>query len=136
MAEFRDLFEFYEELPPHVLAIIDSYDEEKELYKECARVQKEFQAVGYTCDYGLCGEPYHLRRINDIANLKLVRDSESINIFIDNGEDYDPLHVIYWHVDEWLEDAESVVPAIMEAMELFYTDKKKLLNKLNISFVE
>ena len=134
MAEFRDLFEFYEDLPPHVVSIIDSYNEEKEPYKECARVQKELQAVGYTFDYGLCGEPYNLRCINDIANLKLVRDSESINIFIDNGEDYEPLHVIYWHVDEWLEDAESVVPAIMEAMELFYTDKKKLLNKLKISF--
>jgi hypothetical protein len=65
-------------------------------------------------------------------NLKLAIDSESINIYIDNGDDKDPTNIVYWHEDEWLEDAEFVVPAILRAIDLFVHDPKKLLETLNI----
>lgn len=62
--------------------------------------------------------------------MKLARDNESLNIYIDLGEDKEPIHICYWHIDEWLEDAETVVGAMLVAMELFYTDKEELLNRL------
>ena len=68
-----------------------------------------------------------------MENLKLAIDSESVNIYIDNGDDQEPTHVVYWHEDEWLEDAESVVPAIINAINLFYTNPQELLTKLNIN---
>lgn len=65
----------------------------------------------------------------EVENLKLVRDAESLNIYVDNGEDKDPIHIVYWTEDEWLEDPETVVPAMMIAMELFYTGQHVLLFK-------
>lgn len=64
--------------------------------------------------------------------MKLCIDQESVNIYIDNGDDKEPTHICYWHEDEWLEDAETVVPAIINAINLFYTDKGQLLYKLNV----
>jgi hypothetical protein len=66
------------------------------------------------------------------SNLKLTRDDESLNIYIDNGDDQDPTHICYWHFEEWEEDAETVVPAMLTAMELFYTNPQELLNRLGI----
>ena len=63
-------------------------------------------------------------------NLKLSIDSESVNIYIDNGKDKEPSHVVYWHEDEWIEDPETVTLAVIQAINLFYTDKKELLKKL------
>lgn len=63
-------------------------------------------------------------------NLKLSIDTESVNIYIDNGEDKEPTHVVYWHEDEWLEDSETVTPSIIQAINLFYTDKKELLKRV------
>ena len=65
-------------------------------------------------------------------NLKLSIDNESVNIYIDNGEDKEPTNVVYWHEDEWIEDGESVTPAIIQAVNLFYTDKKELLNRVGL----
>ena len=69
--------------------------------------------------------------IDDITDaMKIAIDSESVNIYIDEGEDIEPTHIVYWHEDEWLEDSETVTPAIIQAINLFYTDKKLLLEKL------
>lgn len=65
-------------------------------------------------------------------SLKLSIDSESVNIYIDNGENEEPTHVAYWHEDEWLEDAETVVPAMLKAIDLYHRDPEKLLKTLNI----
>ena len=72
------------------------------------------------------------RFIMNTENLKLSIDSESVNIYIDNGEDKEPTHVVYWHEDEWLEDSETVTPAIIQAINLFYTDKKELLKRVGL----
>ena len=69
-----------------------------------------------------------------IKNLKLARDSESLNIYIDNGDDKDPTHICYWYFEEWEEDAELVVPAMLTAMELFYTGKHlELIDTIGMS---
>jgi len=70
--------------------------------------------------------------MNEVKEIKLAIDSESLNIYIDNGQDKEPTHVVYWHKDEWIEDSESVTPAIIQAINLFYTDKKELLKRVGL----
>lgn len=65
-------------------------------------------------------------------NLKLAIDSESINIYREIGKDEDSIHIVYWHEDEWLENPKTVVPAIIQAINLYYTDQIELLKKLNL----
>lgn len=67
--------------------------------------------------------------LSQCANMKLAIDSESVNIYIDNGDDEDPTHVIYWHLDEIHEDP-SVAISIAKAIELYYTNPKLLLEKI------
>ena len=67
-----------------------------------------------------------------IDNLVLTIDVESVSIYIDNGEDEEPTHVAYWYFEEWEEDAELVVPAMLKAIDLFHRDKTLLLETLGI----
>jgi len=52
--EFND--ETYENLPKHIKAIVDTWDENAELYSECKRIDQELKVHGYTIDYGLSGD--------------------------------------------------------------------------------
>lgn len=67
----------------------------------------------------------------DVKNLKLEITPESVNIFIDNGEDEEPTHVCYWNLEEVEEDA-TVMISIANAIDLFHSDPKKLLEKLGL----
>lgn len=60
-----DLFEYPELLPDNVLAIIDKYASDDMGYEECNALIDELYDVGYTCDYGLDGIPYDLRKLED-----------------------------------------------------------------------
>jgi len=62
-------------------------------------------------------------------NLKLAIDSESVNVYVETGGE--PVHVVYWHMDEWLEDAESSVPATVNAVHLFHTNPDELIEKVS-----
>lgn len=53
--------EQYDNLPSDVKSIVDSWDDNKELYAECARIKDELNYLGWTCDYGLDGEVYDVR---------------------------------------------------------------------------
>jgi hypothetical protein len=64
-----------------------------------------------------------------LYRMKLVIDNESVNIYIDNGDDKEPTHVCYWHLDEVEEDS-SVAISIANAINLFHTDKSKLVETL------
>jgi hypothetical protein len=66
-----------------------------------------------------------------MKNLKLSIDSESVNIYIDNGDDKEPTHVVYWHIDEVEEDS-NVAISIANAINLYHTNPKELLNKLGL----
>jgi hypothetical protein len=68
-----------------------------------------------------------------VENLKLAIDQESVNIYIDNGEDHEPTHVVYWHLDEVEEDA-SVAISIANAIDLFHTDPVRLLETIKFSY--
>jgi dissimilatory sulfite reductase (desulfoviridin) alpha/beta subunit len=64
MVEEIDLFEHYETLPQVVQDIISSWDEMADnKYFESDRIIEELKPHGYTCDYGLCGEPHSLQLI-------------------------------------------------------------------------
>lgn len=63
------------------------------------------------------------------VNLKLALDSESVNIYIETGGE--PVHVVYWHLDEWIEDAEISVPATINAVHLFHTDPDELIQRIS-----
>ena len=65
-----------------------------------------------------------------MEELKLTIDQESVNIYIDNGEDKEPTHICYWHIEEWEEDSEVAI-SIFNAIQLYYTKPKKLLKLLN-----
>ena len=64
-----------------------------------------------------------------MKNLKLSIDSESVNIYFDNGDNKEPTHVVYWHIDEVEEDS-NVAISIANAINLYHTNPKELLNKL------
>lgn len=53
------------------------------------------------------------------------------DIHSNNDGPYDAQEIVYWHQDEWLEDPESVVPAIANAIRLAYTDPQELKRLLN-----
>ena len=63
--------------------------------------------------------------------LKLAIDSESVNIYIDNGEGEEPTHVVYWHLDEVEEDA-SVAISIANAIDLYHSDTYELFSVLGL----
>ncbi len=55
--------ENYETLPEGVKDIIDTWDDNKNLYDECSRIQSELNQVGWTCDYDLSGEVFDVEPI-------------------------------------------------------------------------
>lgn len=62
MEEERDLFEFYEELPQEVQDILLSCEDDSG-FEFCEELLALLEPHGYIFDYGLCGEPFNLRKI-------------------------------------------------------------------------
>jgi len=58
-------------------------------------------------------------------SFKLSIDQESIDIYVDNGEDEEPTHVCYWHIEEVEEDADVAI-SIANAIHLYYSNPKEL----------
>ena len=63
------------------------------------------------------------------TKMKLGIDNESVDIYIDNGDTREPSHICYWHLDE-VEGDSSVAISIANAINLFHTDKLKLIETL------
>jgi hypothetical protein len=63
------------------------------------------------------------------ANFKIAIDGESVNMYIETGGE--PVHVVYWHLDEWIEDAESSVPASINAVHLYHTNPDELIERIS-----
>ena len=64
-----------------------------------------------------------------LKDFKLSIDAESVNIYFDNGEDKEPTHIVYWHLDEVKED-ENVAISMCNAIDLFYRNPKELIEKV------
>ncbi len=54
----------YDNLPDNIKAILDSWDDNKELYSECERIQAELECSNWTCDYDLSGQIFNVQPIN------------------------------------------------------------------------
>lgn len=63
--------------------------------------------------------------------LELSIDNESVNIYVDNGEYKEPLHIVYWHLEEVEEDA-NVAISIANAIHLYHTNPQLLIDKLGL----
>ncbi len=63
-----DLFENYHQLSKELQAVLDKWQQKEAStgldYKDCKAFQEECEAVGYTFDYQLDGQPFDLRPIN------------------------------------------------------------------------
>lgn len=57
-----DLFEHYDLLPESVQAVLNKHGDVQS-YEECEALIRDLEAVGYTCDYGLDGSCYDLKKI-------------------------------------------------------------------------
>ena len=56
--------EEYENLPQEIKNIVNSFgSDNKELYAECNRIQKELEQKGWTCGYGLDGMVYDVKQL-------------------------------------------------------------------------
>jgi len=53
----------YEDFPNEIKVIVDSYDDNENLYEECARIKSELEQIGWSCDYGLSGEVHDVKQI-------------------------------------------------------------------------
>lgn len=58
-----DLFEHYEELPQNVKDVLKEFEECEFDYDSCSQLVDALNKVGYTCEYYLDAELYHLRKI-------------------------------------------------------------------------
>tara|TARA_R110000772_G_scaffold17348_2_gene48463 strand:+ start:2107 stop:2529 length:423 start_codon:yes stop_codon:yes gene_type:complete len=80
MIETIDLFEHYDELPHAVKEILESADEMKDSYAENDRMIEALKPLGYTFDYGLCGEPMDLKRIYNNELMLLVETEGYVRV--------------------------------------------------------
>lgn len=60
----RDLFETPELIPDNVQAVLETFNEDADSYRELDRLLSEIEPMGYTFDYYLDAEPYGLRPID------------------------------------------------------------------------
>jgi len=65
----------------------------------------------------------------NLEDLKIDIDQESLHIFISDEEGENILSICYWHLDEVEEDP-NVCISMLNAVQLYYTDKQKLIDLL------
>ena len=53
----------YDQLPAAVRAALESFDEDKDAYAECTRIESQLRTLGYSVEWGLDGELYDLKKI-------------------------------------------------------------------------
>ena len=52
----------YFELPQKIKNVVDSFDDEKDLYSECERIKDDLNHEGWICDYDLSGSIFNVRK--------------------------------------------------------------------------
>ena len=58
----------FDMLPIKVKDIINTYDDNKDLYLECKRIKSELNLIGWDCEYDLGGQIYNIN-VNGVAYL-------------------------------------------------------------------
>lgn len=72
---------------------------------------------------------------DEMNNLKIDMDGESLTIYHDTEDCTDTVPVVYWHLDEVEEDA-NVAISMCNAVHLYHTNRTELLTKLNYKIVD
>ena len=84
----QDLFEAPELLPANVQEIVQKYGKQFASngtdYKKCAKLVKDLEKLGYTCEYGLDAEPFNLQKLNPYSYKLAPRQEKAIIYF--NGK--------------------------------------------------
>lgn len=60
------------DLPQSIIDVLDTYDDNKELYSECRRIQRTLETMGWTCNYDLSGGIYDVQPILNPDGGKVV----------------------------------------------------------------
>lgn len=78
----KDLFDYPHEIPNKVNEVLAKYDQDEAnlSYEECAKLVKDLNSIGYTCDYGLDGAPFNLRKIKEY-NLDILTEQGPKTVF-------------------------------------------------------
>jgi hypothetical protein len=87
-------------LPKQVQDILESYDNNADLYKECVRIERLFSSVGYQCNYNLRGTIYDVKP-----------KPKGDKFFLVNGywkDDKEPIREALISIDVPIIDAEDV----------------------------
>jgi hypothetical protein len=66
----KDFFQYHEELPQNIQDLLIEFGECGE-YNRCNDLIKILAPLGYTCDYGLDGEPFNLFLISEFEAWKV-----------------------------------------------------------------
>ena len=106
----------YEALPEEVKTILSTFDDNKDLYKECVRIETQLAGIGYQCDYDLSGTMYDVK--------PLIKKANFFNV---NG---------YWKDDKtsFRNALISVDPQEVEAENISDTTQVNGVNDEDISF--
>lgn len=109
--DLEDLFETYETLPENVRAVLKEFEDMDLDYENCRLLISALNEVGYSCEYGLCGVPHTLHKIDMTVTIetsdysqvtgKVVKIREN-SIDINQGNGIKGVEVIVWYtvVDE------------------------------------
>lgn len=70
----EDLFENIKTLPKEIKDLIEEYSEKANTgggvdYKDTKELQRKFEELGYTFEYGLDNEPHNLRKLDKLDEL-------------------------------------------------------------------
>ena len=63
MKKFKNDLCEYDMLPQNIKDILDNFDTNSDIYRECERIKNELQDIGWTCDYGLDGVIYDIVKL-------------------------------------------------------------------------
>lgn len=66
----HDYFTTPEQIPVEVAAILATYNEDADQYKELKRLDNKLRRIGWTFDYYLDAEPFDLRPLDQSAKSK------------------------------------------------------------------
>jgi hypothetical protein len=94
----QDLFNTPELLPQEVKDILAKYEEMGTSYDTCHKLIKDLEQVGYTCDYGLDGIPYELKKIDTEYFYSVWVGGVEVNNYLLTKEQAENL------AQEWIDD--------------------------------
>lgn len=89
----RDMFEFHEELPIEVQAILNKFCDGDNTYEKCAELVEALNQVGWTCEYYLDAEPCNLRPLSEFDGWEREKVDKVFEMMMDDMHPLDSVQV-------------------------------------------